>query len=113
MLNRAYDMQITEIEGLHGGEGKVIKKDLIKTDLPENVKMCAKLTLKSGCSIGFHKHEKDSEIFYILRGIAEYFDGNEKSKLSAGDSAIVQKGDSHSIANVSDEPLELLATIIK
>lgn len=68
--------------------------------------------LDVGCSIGYHKHETNSEVFYILSGVARclYDDGEEK--LVAGDCHYCPKGHSHSLINASKtEPLEYFAIV--
>ena len=57
--------------------------------------------LDVGCSIGFHKHETNSEIIFILSGEARclYDDGEER--LVSGQCHYCPKGHSHSLINAS------------
>ena len=68
--------------------------------------------LDVGCSIGFHKHETNSEIIFILSGEARclYDDGEEK--LVSGQCHYCPKGHSHSLINASaTEPLTFFAIV--
>ena len=68
--------------------------------------------LEPGCSIGYHSHETNSEIIYILSGEARclYDDGEER--LTAGDCHYCPRGHSHSLINASaTEPLEYFAIV--
>ena len=74
--------------------------------------MYAMVRLKPGCSIGYHVHEKDSEIFYIIKGDASYSDNGETKIISAGDVTVCPAGTGHSIANHSGDDVELIAVIV-
>ena len=68
--------------------------------------------LDVGCSIGYHTHESNSEIIFILGGEARclYDDGEER--LTAGDCHYCPRGHSHSLINASStEPLEYFAIV--
>ena len=75
-------------------------------------RMYSRITLRSGCSIGFHVHEKDSELFYILSGEAEYNDNGEIKTVTAGDVTVCPPGTGHGIANKGEETVELIAVIV-
>lgn len=67
--------------------------------------------LEAGSSIGYHKHETNSEIIYILEGNGKclYEDGEEK--LTAGDCHYCPKGHSHSLINDSNADMVFFAVI--
>ncbi len=68
--------------------------------------------LEVGCSIGYHKHEANSEAIYITSGVARclYDDGEER--LVAGDCTYCPRGHSHGLINASNsEPLEYFAIV--
>ena len=65
-----------------------------------------------GCSIGYHLHDKDAELFYIIKGTAEYNDNGVIRTVTAGDVTICPTGESHGIANKTDEVVELAAVIV-
>lgn len=67
--------------------------------------------LETGSSIGYHTHDTNSEIIYILEGSGKclYDDGEEQ--LSAGDCHYCPKGHAHSLINDSDADLVFFAVI--
>lgn len=69
MLNRNNDQKTDLIEHMRDGDGHVIRRTLIATeDSCGKFKMCAKITLEPGCSIGEHGHQPDAEFCYMLEG---------------------------------------------
>ncbi len=68
--------------------------------------------LEPGCSIGFHRHESNSEVIFILSGSARclYDDGEER--LGAGECHYCPCGHAHSLINASaTEPLTFFAVV--
>ena len=68
--------------------------------------------LDVGCSIGYHTHESNSEIIFILGGEARclYDDGEER--LVPGQCHYCPVGHSHALINASDrEPLTFFARV--
>ncbi len=67
--------------------------------------------LEPGSSIGYHKHETDSEIIYILEGKAKclYDDGEER--LLAGECHYCPKGHGHSLINDGSELVVFFAVV--
>ena len=101
-------------EHMRDGKGTVELTNFITS--PEELcmkgRLFSKITLKSGCSIGYHVHENDSELFYILSGTAEYNDNGEVVTVSAGDVMICPPGTGHGIENVSQSAVEFIAVIV-
>ena len=75
--------------------------------------------LEPGCSIGYHKHETNSEIIYILSGEARcLYDGQsgatepQEERLVPGQCHYCPRGHSHSLINASaTEPLLFFAVV--
>lgn len=67
--------------------------------------------LEPGASIGFHTHDTNSEIIFMLRGrgMVLYDDGAEE--LVAGQCHYCPKGHSHSLRNESAETIEFYAVV--
>ena len=68
--------------------------------------------LDVGCSIGYHPHDCNSEIIFIISGTARcrYDDGEER--LTAGQCHYCPKGHSHCLINdSSDSPLLFYAVV--
>lgn len=68
----------------------------------------ARVILKPGCSLGYHKHEGTSETLYILSGTAEYNDNGTEMELFPGDVAFCPEGESHSIGNSAHSKTDLV-----
>ena len=100
-------------ERMRNGEGVVRIEKLWnpETELKAANRLFAKLILEPGSSIGFHRHENEEEVFYVIKGIAEADDDGETVTLNPGDTILTGDGAGHSIKSVGTEPLELLAVI--
>ena len=82
------------------------------SELNSNMRLYAKIVLKPGDSIGYHVHEGEDELYYILSGRAETDDNGVIRELVPGDSTLTRSGEGHSIKALGLENLELLATIV-
>ncbi|MBN1864733.1 MAG: cupin domain-containing protein [Victivallales bacterium] len=100
-------------DNMRGGEGRVLIENLWDpdTELKANNRLFARLTIEPGSSIGFHKHEKEEEVFVIEKGIAEMDDNGKVERLYPGDTILTADGAGHSVKSVGDENLEMLAVI--
>lgn len=79
----------------------------------ENLITFSIATLGKGSEVGYHLHDEDIEIYYILSGKAVYNDDGEEACLSAGDVTYTPVGSSHAIKNVEDEDLVFMVIILK
>ena len=114
MIRKADEFRIEYKEHMRDGDGTVQLTHFITgpEELEDKGRLFAKITLNPGCSIGYHVHEKDAELFYILTGTAEYNDNGEMRTVSAGDVMICPAGTGHGIANRTDGVVELVAVIV-
>ncbi len=113
MIRKQQDCKLEYREHMRDGDGTVeITNFVDAAELNDKGRLFGRILLRPGCSIGFHVHDKDSEIFYILKGTAEYSDNGEIRQVSAGDVTICPAGTGHGIANRSDENVELIAVIV-
>jgi len=115
-MNRNPQVYRVELrEKMRGGSGTVKIEHLWEpgTELKSNTRMTARLTLAEGCSIGFHRHEQEEELFFIIRGTAEADDNGTKVILNPGDTMLTGNGAGHAIANAGKGDLEILAVIAK
>ncbi|MBR5756714.1 MAG: cupin domain-containing protein [Firmicutes bacterium] len=64
-----------------------------------------------GYSIGVHSHEANYEIYMVLEGKAKVTDNDEERILGPGDAEICANGNTHSIENIGDGPLKIMACI--
>ena len=114
MIRKKEECKIEYREHMRDGNGTVEITNFIEgpQELCDKGRLFSKISLKPGCSIGYHVHEKDSELFYILQGSAEYNDNGELRTVSAGDVTICPAGSGHGIENKTDELVELVAVIV-
>jgi len=103
----------TEVkENMRGGDGSADYVELVDCEHEKNVRMIAELTLKPGCSIGYHSHESETEYYIILSGSGTVNDNGEEKPVKAGDAVITGNGESHGIRNTGAVPLVFNAVIV-
>ncbi len=69
MIKRAETMIRELKEQMRGGNGTVAIYHLFSQDeIKRQSKTDSKIELEPGCSIGFHEHQNEEEIFYIISG---------------------------------------------
>ena len=114
MIRKPEEFRIEYKEHMRDGDGTVQLTHFITgpEELNGKGRLFAKITLNPGCSIGYHVHEGDAELFYILKGTAEYNDAGEIRTVTAGDVTICPTGTGHGIANKTDEVGGLVAVIV-
>ena len=68
-------------------------------------------TLEQGASIGFHKHETNSEIMFFVSGKGKVLFDDGVEYVEAGQCHFCPKGHSHSLINENEEPLVFYACV--
>ena len=96
------------VEKMRNGEGCV---KLVK--YADDVNSIVRITISKGSSIGWHIHEADQEIIYVISGKGICIEDDKEYELVPGFANYCAKGKNHSIKNVNDEDLELFAVITK
>lgn len=114
MIRRKDECKKELREHMRDGKGTVEITNFIQSpeEMNDKGRMFSRITLKPGCSIGFHVHETDSELFYFLSGTAEYNDNGEIRQVEAGDVTICPAGTGHGVENNSEETVEMIAVIV-
>lgn len=114
MIRKPEEFRIEYKQHMRDGDGTVQLTHFITgpEELNGKGRLFSKITLNPGCSIGYHVHETDAELFYILKGTAEYNDAGVIRTVTAGDVTICPTGTGHGIANRSAEVVELVAVIV-
>ena len=113
MLRTSKDMQIEMREKMRDGEGIVQIKHLFKDgDLQGKTRLVAEVTIPSGGSIGYHRHDQEEEIFYCISGRGLVTDHDQDREFNTGDALVTGGGRGHSVKNVGTGPLVLMAVIL-
>ncbi len=111
---RTLKMQpVAQHHEMRGGQGTTTVQQLfLPQEFGAQIRLCARLTLPPGASIGEHQHIREDEVYVIISGEALLSDNGVETRIGPGAAVLTGDGGSHSIANAGDEPLELLAFII-
>ena len=113
MIKRKSAMRREPMEKARGGVGVALFDHILeKTEMRTNCRMFTRIILEPGASIGYHKHEKEEDIYYIITGIATVCDNGETRTVYPGEVVHTGDGDSHSIANDGQVPLEFMSIIL-
>jgi mannose-6-phosphate isomerase-like protein (cupin superfamily) len=103
----------TEVkEKMRDGDGLVRFTYLVDAANEKNTRMLAEITLEPDCSIGYHRHDKETEYYFIISGSGAVNDNGKDVQVKAGDSIITGNGASHSIKNTGNVPLIFHAIIV-
>jgi mannose-6-phosphate isomerase-like protein (cupin superfamily) len=114
MIKRRDAMALETRERMRDGAGSVeILHVFAKENLRGRARLFARLKLGAGSSIGYHVHDREEEVFYILSGKGKVTEEDGKSSdVGPGDAVLTGNGGGHSIENTGSESLEILAVIL-
>ncbi len=113
MVKKSADMTEEIRERMREGSGRVeILHIFKKEELKGKARLFARLRLGKGCSIGYHKHENEEEVFYVMQGRGTVTEDGKQYTVEAGDAILTGGGSGHSVRNDSDQPLDLVAVIL-
>ena len=100
-------------ENMRGGNGVVEMTELIPAEeFNGHGRLFSTITLRPGCSIGWHVHEGESEIFAVIKGSGIYNDNGKDVAISEGFVTVVRSGEGHSVSCLGPRDLVLTALII-
>ena len=111
VINRSA-MKIEEKERMRDGDGTTRITYLLDGEKEKNARMFAEVTLNPGCSIGYHRHDSETEYYFILSGTGTVNDDGKEVQVKQGDSIITGNGASHGIKNTGSVPLVFHAVIV-
>ena len=113
MIKNLDSLQVTVNENMRGGDGEVLIRHISdKDEMHGKCRLYAHILLKKGCSVGYHVHENESELYHILTGTGRYDDNGETRDVHPGDTTVTAPGQGHSIVNTGEEDLTMMALII-
>jgi mannose-6-phosphate isomerase-like protein (cupin superfamily) len=99
-------------EHMRDGEGSAHLTYLLDGSTQKNARMFAEITLNPECSIGYHRHDSETEYYFILSGTGTVNDDGKEAEVKPGDAIITGNGASHSIKNTGSVPLVFYAIIV-
>ena len=111
VINRN-EMKVEDKECLRDGEGNARLIYLLDGSTEKNARLFAEITLNPGCSIGYHRHDSETEYYFILSGTGTVNDDGKEVQVKQGDSVVTGNGASHSIKNTGSVPLVFHAIIV-
>ncbi|MCL2380363.1 MAG: cupin domain-containing protein [Treponema sp.] len=113
MIKRQSGIRREAMEKARGGVGVAIFDHILeKTEMRANCRMFTRIILEPGASIGYHQHNDEEDTYYILTGIATVNDNGQTRTVYPGEVVFCASGESHSIANDGQEPLEFVSIIM-
>ena len=113
MIRKAADCKKMYNEKMRGGNGTVeITSFATPEELNNKGRLFANITLKPGCGIGYHVHEAESELFYVMKGEVLYNDNGTEVVCHTGDVMVCPAGSGHAVSNNTQETAELCAVIV-
>ena len=113
MVKRS-DQMVRELrDRMRDGDGRIEMLHIFKQEeLKGKVRLFARLKLEKNCSIGYHKHENEEEVFYVVEGRGTVTEDGREYNVESGDAVLTAGGSEHSIKNSFDAPLVLVAVIL-
>ena len=114
MVRRSNEKKVERFDNKFGADGYITVRSLTESDgeLNDKGRVFAHTTVAPHSGIGYHLHNGDTEIYYVLSGHARYCDNGTWTEIGAGDVTFTPSGEGHGISNDSDEPLDIIALII-
>ena len=106
--------QLKTVVKLNGEGNEKMFKTLL-TDFEgwnPKVRLFSLVQLKPGEEAEYHRHEGESETFYILSGKGLYNDNGNKMEVTPGMVTFTPSGKGHSLLNTGDEMLAFIALIV-
>lgn len=104
----------SEVTNARGGKGTFVIENILTADeMFGHGRGFGRITYKPGVSIGMHKHFDEYEIYYVVSGEGTYTGGDGKPEpIKAGETGMLNVGESHMIENTSDKDLEIIFLLI-
>jgi len=113
MITRNHEAIVEDRANMRGGLGTVRLEHWFKPEhFKAKIRLCTRMTIAPGATIGEHSHEADDEIYIVLSGQGRILENGEWQDIRPGDAILTGNGASHSVENTGDEPLVIAAVII-
>jgi mannose-6-phosphate isomerase-like protein (cupin superfamily) len=113
MITRDREMTAELRDNMRGGKGAVKVENWFTPEaFGAKVRLCARLTVPPGGSIGTHNHAAEDEVYIVLSGHGLIVEDGRQIPVSAGDAILTGKGGAHGVENTGNEPLVIAAIIM-
>lgn len=109
------DREIAQVDAANnGGEGFFTRERIADgvDQLGPSIKTYAKIIVPPGTRMGYHQHNGDFEIYYVVKGQGIYNDNGVEVPAKPGDVFRCADGEFHAIQNTGEEDLEFIALIV-
>lgn len=105
---------IKTINNPRDGKGKMEGLYITDGDIFNGVNLLALFILDPKSSIGYHIHQGEGELYYIIEGEGLFIEDNKEYKVSKGDFCLIESGQGHALVNESDtKRLKFIAVVFK
>ena len=78
----------------------------------QHIRVCAKLIIPPGASIGLHEHVGEDEVYIVVKGRGKVIDDGQVAEISVGDSVLTGRGKAHAVECLGNETLEIIALVV-
>ena len=112
MIVQRSAMATEKKENMRGGEGIAAFTYFVPNDTETNARMLAEISLEPGASIGYHRHDNETEYFIFTSGSGVANDNGAERPVKTGDLMVTGKGASHGVKNTGPTPLVFTALIV-
>jgi quercetin dioxygenase-like cupin family protein len=103
-----YQVDTIDLEKCHEGIGVIKFRKVLEEEFESKISFLHYTTLKPGTTIGYHEHDETEEVYIILKGKGIMNVNGESLDVHEGDVVLTKKGNSHGLANNSNEDLDIL-----
>ncbi|MBO6296478.1 MAG: cupin domain-containing protein [Prevotella sp.] len=100
------EIEQQSIDRFKGGNGLLVTRNFVDE---KNKIMMSRLT--PGANIGYHQHEQNSEIIYIISGVGHVDYEGEREEVAAGTVHYCPMGKSHALYNDGGDDLVYFAIV--
>lgn len=112
MITKNKDVVREERTNLLGGKGTIALEHWFKpNDFGAKVRLCCRMIIPPGASLGRHVHENEDEVYIVIAGKGMIEENGEWVSVEAGDAILTGHNGSHGVENNSDAPLIIAAMI--
>ena len=102
------EIDAVEMHNYKQGNGKILSKIVL-----DGRRKMMYHTIKKGSSVGYHKHDEEHEIIYILSGKASIKLEDESLEIGSHEFYIFKPKTYHGIENKYDDDLVFIAIVYK